>query len=98
MFRVESTNMLPIFCYEILECWYDVKDSFYENLVRGLDKFPNYNNSILLRDFNGQVRRGDIFKPTNGKESSYEISNAAVNIPKSKNLGLEYYVPISQNL
>jgi hypothetical protein len=30
---------------------------------------------ILLEDFNGKVRRGDIFKLTTGNESLHEVSN-----------------------
>jgi hypothetical protein len=39
------------------------------------DKFPKYHMKILLRDFNAKIDRGDIFKPTIGNESLYEISN-----------------------
>jgi hypothetical protein len=45
---------------------------------------------ILLGDFNEKVGREDIFKPTNGNESSHEISNdngvRVVNFATSKNL------------
>jgi hypothetical protein len=53
----------------------DVKDSFYEELQRLFDKFPNYHMKILLGDFNAKVGREDIFKPTIGNESLQEISN-----------------------
>jgi exonuclease III len=48
------------------ECsWCDgVKDSFYEDLERILNKFPKYHMKILLGDFNAKVGREDIFRPT----------------------------------
>jgi hypothetical protein len=42
----------------------DVNDSFYEELERVFDKFPQYPLTILLGDFNAKVGREDIFKPT----------------------------------
>jgi exonuclease III len=66
----------------------DVKDSFYEELERMFDKFPKYHMKILLGDFNAKVGREDIFKPTIGNESLYEISNdngvRLVNLPRIK--------------
>jgi hypothetical protein len=53
----------------------DVKDSFYEEIKRVLDKFPKYHMKILLLDFNAKGGEGDIFKPTIGNESLHEISN-----------------------
>jgi exonuclease III len=38
----------------------DVKDSFYEELERVIDKFPKYLLKILLGDFNAKVGREDI--------------------------------------
>jgi hypothetical protein len=67
----------------------DVKDSFYEELARLFDQFPRYDMKIL-GDFNAKAGRGDIFKPTNGNESSHEISDdngvRVVNFATSKNL------------
>jgi exonuclease III len=54
---------------------YDVKDSFYEELERVIDKFSKYHMRILLRDFNAKVCMENIFKPTIGNESLHEISN-----------------------
>jgi hypothetical protein len=62
----------------------DVKDSFHENwnvcLIHSLN---------TTRNFNGKVGREDIFKPTIGNESLYEISNdnevRLVNSATSKN-------------
>jgi exonuclease III len=69
----------------------DVKGSFYKELERLFDKFPKYHMKILLLgDFNVKVGREDIFKPTIGNESLYEISNdngvRLVNFVTSKNL------------
>jgi hypothetical protein len=67
-----------------------VKDSFYKKLERVFDKFLKYDMKILLGDFNSKVGREDIFKPTIGKETLYEISNdngvRLVNFATSKNL------------
>jgi hypothetical protein len=41
----------------------DVEDSFYEELERVFDKFPEHYKKILL-NFNDKVGREDIFKPT----------------------------------
>jgi hypothetical protein len=68
----------------------DVKDSFYEELEGGFDKFPKYHMKILLGDFNAKVGKEDIFKPTIGNESLHEISNdngvMLVNFDTCKNL------------
>jgi hypothetical protein len=53
----------------------DVKDSFYEELGRVFDQFPRYDMKILLGDFNANVGRENIFKPTIGNESLHEIRN-----------------------
>jgi exonuclease III len=44
--------------------FYDVKGSFYEEMERVFDKFKKYHMKILLEDFNANVGREDIFKPT----------------------------------
>jgi hypothetical protein len=53
-------------------------------------KFPKCHLEILLRDFNAEVGREDISKPTIGNESLHEISNdngaRVVNFATSKNL------------
>jgi exonuclease III len=68
----------------------EVKDSFYEELERVFDKFPKYHMKILVGDFNANVEREDIFKPTIENESLHEISNdngiRLVNFATSKNL------------
>jgi hypothetical protein len=68
----------------------DIKDSFYEEQGCVFDQFPGYNMKILLGDFNANVGREDIFKPTIGNESSHEISNdngvIVVHIATAKNL------------
>jgi hypothetical protein len=53
----------------------DVKDSFYEELERLFDKFQKYHMKILLGNFNAKVSRENVFKPTIGTASLYEISN-----------------------
>jgi hypothetical protein len=52
-----------------------VKDSLYEELEHVFDKFPKYHMKILLGDFNAEVGRENIFKPTIGNESLHKISN-----------------------
>jgi hypothetical protein len=47
----------------------DKKDSFYEELGLVFDQFPRYDMKILLGDFNANVGREDIFKPTIVNES-----------------------------
>ena len=51
------------------------KDSFYEELEKVFDHFPEYDMKILLRVFNVEVERENIFKPTIGNESLHEDSN-----------------------
>jgi hypothetical protein len=53
----------------------NVKDSFYKELERVFDKFPEYRKNILLGDFNAKMGCEDIFKPTIGNESLHEINN-----------------------
>jgi hypothetical protein len=53
----------------------NVKNSFYEELERVLDKVPKYFMKLLLRDFNVKVGREDILKLTIGNESLHAISN-----------------------
>jgi hypothetical protein len=63
---------------------------FYEEQESVLDQFPKYHMKILLRDFNTNVGRDDIFKPAIRNESLHEFSNAngdrVVNFATSKNL------------
>jgi hypothetical protein len=49
----------------------DVKDSFYKELRHVFDQFPRYDMNILLGDFNTKVDRENIFKPTIGKEFTW---------------------------
>jgi hypothetical protein len=51
------------------------KDSFYEELEQVFYHRPKYHVKILLGDFNGNVGRENIFKPTIGKESLHQDSN-----------------------
>jgi endonuclease/exonuclease/phosphatase family metal-dependent hydrolase len=67
-----------------------VKDSFYEEVERVLDKFLKYHTKILLGDFNAKVRMEDIFKPIIENGSLHEINNdngvRLVNFATCKNL------------
>jgi hypothetical protein len=53
----------------------DMKDRFYKELQYLFNKFPEHHMKILLRDFNANVGREDIFKPTIWNESLREISD-----------------------
>jgi exonuclease III len=53
----------------------DMKDRFYKELECVFDKFPKYHMKILLGDFNADVCKEDILKPTIENESLHEISN-----------------------
>jgi hypothetical protein len=68
----------------------DVKNNFYEELERVFDKFPKFHINILLGDFNANVGKENIFKPTIGNESLHEISIdngiIAINFATSINL------------
>jgi exonuclease III len=79
----------------------DVMDSFYKELERRFDKFPEYHKKILLGDFNAKVGREDISKPTIWNETLHEISNdnglTLVNFVTSGNLSQKYVVPTSQH-
>jgi hypothetical protein len=43
-----------------------MKESFYRELEHVFSKFPKCGVKILLRDFNANVGREEIFKPTVG--------------------------------
>jgi hypothetical protein len=67
----------------------DVKDRFYEELGHVFDQFPRYNMKRLFRDFNANVGRRNVFKPTIGNESLHEIIDngvRAVKFATSENL------------
>jgi exonuclease III len=71
----------------------DVKGRLYEELGSVFDKFPKYHMKILLGDFNAEVSREDIFKPTIGNESLHEIGNdngiRVVSFATSKNMTVQ---------
>ena len=68
----------------------DSNNSFYEELEEVSDHFPKYQTKILLGDFNANVEREYIFKPTVGNESLHQDSNdngvRIVNFATSKNM------------
>jgi len=51
----------------------DMMHSSHEELACVFDQFTKYHMKILLRDFNAEVGREDVFKPTIGNESLHEI-------------------------
>ena len=53
----------------------DSKDSFYEELEQVFYNFPKYHKKILLGDFNANVERENIFKPTIDNGSLHQDSN-----------------------
>jgi len=55
----------------------ETKDSFCEELeqVFFFYHFPKYHKKVLLRDFNAELGREDIFKQTIGNESLHQDSN-----------------------
>jgi len=67
-----------------------VKLPFYEEIQPVFDHFPKYHMKILLADFNTNVRRENILKPTTGNDSLHQDSNdngvRIVNFATSKNL------------
>jgi hypothetical protein len=66
-----------------------MKDSFYEETECVFDKIPKYHMEIAL-DFNADVGREVIFKPTIGSKGLHQISNdngvVVVNFATLKNL------------
>jgi hypothetical protein len=65
-------------------------DSFYEELEGVFNQFLKYHMKIMSGDFNANVGKEDIFKPTVGNDSLHETSNdngvRTVNCASSKNL------------
>jgi hypothetical protein len=49
--------------------------SLYEELERVFDQFPKYYTKMMLRYFNAEVGREDIFKPTIGNKSLHKNRN-----------------------
>jgi hypothetical protein len=80
----------------------DVKDSFYEELGHVFDQLPGYDMKILLGDFNANVGRENIFKPTIRNESLHEICNdngvRIVNFATSKNLVVRCTMFLHRNI
>ena len=80
----------------------DSKDSFYEELEQVFDHFPKYHMKILLGDFNAQVGRENIFKPTIGNENLHQDINdngvMIVNFATSKNLVVKSTTFLHRNI
>jgi hypothetical protein len=53
----------------------DSQDSFYEELEMVFRYFPKYHIKILLGNFNAELGREGVFKPTIGNESLHQDSN-----------------------
>jgi hypothetical protein len=51
------------------------KKKFGDPLEQVFYQFPNYHKKTLFGDFNAKLRREDIFKHTNGRESLRENRN-----------------------
>ena len=51
------------------------KDIFYEELEQVFDHFPKYHMKMLLGDFNANMGRENIFKPTIGQKILHQDSN-----------------------
>jgi len=81
----------------------DSKDSFYKELEQVFFyHFPKYHTKILLGDFNAEVGRERIFKPTVGNESLHQDSNdngvGIINFVTSKNLVVKSTMFAHQNI
>jgi len=86
--RVEFVSV-RLSCILLRGCWLNIivvnvhatseeksdesKDSFYEELEQMFDHFPKYHMEILLGDFNADVGRENIFKPTMDRRVSITI-------------------------
>jgi hypothetical protein len=68
----------------------DSKDSSYERVEQVFDHFSRYYIQIILGDFNANLGREDLFKPTIGNESIHHDINdnefRILNFATSKNL------------
>ncbi|XP_050079522.1 uncharacterized protein LOC126567336 [Anopheles maculipalpis] len=68
----------------------DDKDSFYTQLEREYDRCPQHDVKIVIGDFNAQVGREEVFKPTIGSFSAHQLTNdnglRLVNFASSKHM------------
>jgi hypothetical protein len=72
--RTLVTLLLLINLHQLLELviqW----NKFYEKREHVTDKFLTYHITILIRDFNGNAPREDIFSPSIGTDSLFETNN-----------------------
>jgi hypothetical protein len=74
----------------------NINDRFYEEMETLFDQSPMYHMKILLPDFNAKVRRGDIFKPKIGYESSHETGND--NEIRSLNFAASKYIVVRSTM
>ena len=51
------------------------KDAYYEALIKTYDELPVHDIKIILGDFNAQVGREEVYKPTIGKHSLHHSTN-----------------------
>ena len=58
----------------------DSEDSFYAVLEQVFNDFPNYHIKMILRDFNAEVGRENVFKSAIQNESLHQGSNDGVRI------------------
>jgi hypothetical protein len=74
---VEEISKYKLHLVGVQEVRWDGGDTMktYEELEYIFDKFPKYHMKILLGDFNANVGREDIFKPTIGNECLHKIRN-----------------------
>jgi len=80
----------------------DSKDSFCEELEQAFHHYTKYHIKILLEDFNSEVGREDIFKPTIRKDALHQDSNDTcvriVHFVISKNLVDKSTMFLQQNI
>jgi hypothetical protein len=90
MLRGRWCNVTVLNVHASIEDKNDDTDRFYRDLECIFYKFHRYHTKIMLGEFSAKVGRGDVFKPTIGNESLYEIRNdneiRVVNFTTSKNL------------
>ncbi|XP_052903021.1 uncharacterized protein LOC128310418 [Anopheles moucheti] len=68
----------------------DDKENFYTQLEREYDRCPQHDVKIVIGDFNAQVGREEVYKPTIGSSSTHQLTNdnrlRLVNFASSKHM------------